>query len=91
MKKLSHDLEASTRVRNMRENLANCGDRLEIVVRHLREMIQMDEGGFTTWTVISDLLASLINETNCVLQDAEAVHEFVQAGVEIEAEDEDED
>jgi hypothetical protein len=88
MKKLSHDLEVSARDRNMHENLARCADRLEAVVRHMRSMIQMDKDGFTTWTALSDLLASQINETNLVLQDAEAVHEFVQAGVELEAEEE---
>ena len=88
MKKLSHDLEEATRDRNMRANLASCAYRLEVVVRHMRGLIQMDEDGFTTWTALSDLLASQINETNLVLQDAEAIHEFVQAGVELEAEEE---
>jgi len=88
MKKLSHNLEEATRDRNMRENLTNCADRLEVVVRHMRALIQMDKDGFTTWTALSDLLGSHINETNLVLQDAEAVHEFIQAGVELEAEEE---
>jgi hypothetical protein len=88
MKKLSHDLETDTRDRNLHDNLISCADRLEVVVRHMRSMVQMDKDGFTTWTAISDLLASQINETNLVLQDAEAVHEFVQAGVELEAEEE---
>lgn len=93
MKKMSHDLQVEARDKNMRDNLTDSTDRLEKVVKHLRNLIEFDQEGLATWEILTDVLSSLTEEANLVFQDIDAIREFTQEGVDVEAnreEDEDE-
>jgi hypothetical protein len=84
LKKMDHDLQVETRDKNMRDNLTDSTDRLERVVKHLRNLIEFDQEGLATWEILTDVLSSLTQEANLVFQDIDAIREFAQEGVDIE-------
>lgn len=85
LKKMSHGLPVETRDKNMHDNLTDSTDRLESVVKHLRNLIEFDQEGLATWEILTDVLSSLTQEANLVFQDIDAIREFAQEGVDVEA------